>query len=327
MDASTGKKRKSCLFLGLRLLSWIGIGLVVFVVCLVIWQAWSSSNESRQYPLPGQLYDIAGIHLHLYCTGSGSPAIILESGLGGPVVLWGRVQPEFAKNYRVCSYDRAGLGWSDSSPKPRTIQNIVDELHSLLSAAKIDEPYVLVGHSFGGYSVRVYAKKYPAKVLGLVLVGAGHDDFNTRISAGCKAITQSNISFGKLAQSLTPLGIIRLAGDLGLLSPVTGDMLKGVSADMQSELLALTLYKSEYWSTYAAETTSLPQSEAEVRSSGDLGNLPLVVVSGNPDVSRVPPGCDASSVVALSKELQMPWLSFQPTVSKSCVTPAGTTFP
>ena len=82
-------------------------------------------------------------------------------------------------------------------------------------------------------------------------------------------------------------------------------MFTGVPSDLQSELLAQTLYKPQYWQTYVAEMTSLPESEAEVRSSGNLGNLPLVVVSGSPDVSRVPPGCQASSVVALSKELQV----------------------
>lgn len=218
--------------------------------------------------------------------------------------MWGRVQPELAKSYRVCSYDRAGLGWSDPSPEPRTVQNIVDELHALLHQVNINGPYVLVGHSFGGYTVRVYAKEYPDEVAGIVLVGAGHEDFARQMPAGCKAITQSNITFGQLAQYLTKLGIIRLAGNLGLLTSLTGDMLQGVPKNLQSELLAQTLYKPGYWKTYVAEMSSLPESEAEVRASGNLGNLPLVVVSGNPDVSRVPKGCQASSVVALSKELQ-----------------------
>jgi len=298
-------KRKSCLGMGLRILASVGIGVVILGIGLAIWQAASSSTESHQYALPGKLYDVGGIQLHLYCTGTGSPTIILESGLGGPAIMWGRVQPELAKSYRVCSYDRAGLGWSDPSPDPRTIQNIVNELHSLLTEARINGPYLLVGHSFGGYSVRVYAKEYPAEVMGVVLVGAGHEDFARRMPSGCEAIAQTNISFGQLAQPLTQLGIVRLAGDLGLLTSLTGDMFNGVPSDLQSELLAQTLYKPQYWQTYVAEMTSLPESEAEVRSSGNLDNLPLVVVSGNPDVSRVPPSCQASSVVALSKELQV----------------------
>jgi pimeloyl-ACP methyl ester carboxylesterase len=305
MAHSTNKKRKGCLSTILRILAWFGIGLVVLVIGLTIWQAVSSTSESQRYQRPGKLYDVAGIRLHLYCIGSGNPTILLESGLGGPGVMWGRVQPELAKNYRVCSYDRAGLGWSDVSTRPRTTQNIVDDLHALLSAASVNGPYVLVGHSFGGYVVRVYAKEFPADVAGIVLVGAGHEDFNRLMPPGCEAITQSNISFGKLAQPLAQLGIIRLAGNLGLLAPLTGDMLQGVPPDLQSELSALTFYRPEFWQTYVAEMSSLPDSEAEVRSSGNLGSLPLVVVSGNPVVSRVPQGCQASSVVALSKELQV----------------------
>jgi pimeloyl-ACP methyl ester carboxylesterase len=299
------KHRKSCLFTGLRILAYFGIGLIVLGIGLTIWQSWSSSNESLRFKPPGQFYDLGEFRLHLYCTGSGSPALILEGGLGSPGEMWARVQPELAKNHQVCSYDRAGLGWSDASPEPRTVQNIVDELDSLLSRSKISGPYVLVGHSFGGYIVRVYAKKYPAEVAGIVLVGAGHEDFARRMPSGCEAIAQSNISFGQLAQTLSQFGIIRMAGDLGLLSPLTGDMLKGVPPELQLELSALTFYKPQFWKTYVAEMSSLPESEAQVRSTGTLGDLPLVVLSGNPDVSRVPKGCQAASVVALSKELQV----------------------
>ncbi len=303
-DSTVGKKN-GCVFIGLRVAMWAGLGLAVLLVGLSIWQAWSSANESRQFPAPGQLYDVGGgVRLHLFCTGSGSPTILLESGLGAPGVMWGLVQPELAKNYRVCSYDRAGLGWSDAPGEPRTAQNIVNELHTLLTAANIKGSYILVGHSFGGYMVRVYAKEYPTEVAGMVLVGAGHEDFNRLMPPGCEAIAQSNTDFGQLAQPLTTLGIMRLAGNLGLLAPLTGDMLRGVPADLQSELSALTFYNPQYWKTYVAEMTSLPESEAEVRDSGELGSLPLIVVSGSPDVSRVPASCNANSVVALSRELQ-----------------------
>ena len=109
----------------------------------------SDSVETREPP-PGKLVDIGGYQLHINCTGKGSPTVILEAGLGGDSRSWHEVQPEIAEFAQVCSYDRAGLGWSDPGPKPRTSQQIVKELHRLLAKADIQSPYVLVGHSFGG---------------------------------------------------------------------------------------------------------------------------------------------------------------------------------
>ena len=132
-----------------------------------------SSDETRESP-PGKLVDIGGYQLHVNCTGKGSPTVILDAGFGCDSTAWLTVQPEIAKFARVCSYDRAGLGWSDPGPKPRTSQQIVKELHTLLAKADIRSPYVLVGHSFGGYNVRLYAGHYPDEVVGMVLVDANH---------------------------------------------------------------------------------------------------------------------------------------------------------
>lgn len=141
--------------------------------------------------------------------------------------------------------------------------------------------------------------------MGMILVGAGHEDFYRRIPPGCEALTQANIPFGKLAYPLTQLGITRLAGNVGLLEPIIGEMLNQAPSGLRAELLSQTLYQPRYWKTYVAEMTSIPESETEVRSTGNLGKLPLVVVSGNPDVGRVPASCRARDGIALSKELQI----------------------
>jgi pimeloyl-ACP methyl ester carboxylesterase len=128
---------------------------------------------------PGRLIDIGGWRLHLNCTGTRSaaaPIVILEAGVGDFSVEWGLVQPGVARFARVCSYDRAGDGWSDLGPHPRTMHQIVYELHTLLDRAGERPPYVLVGHSYGGWPVRLYASTYPADVAGMVLVEAGADD-------------------------------------------------------------------------------------------------------------------------------------------------------
>src|SRR3954447_21057168 len=126
-------------------------------------------------PPPGRLFDIGGWRLHLNCTGearTSQPAVILEAGAGDFSVDWSLVQPGVARFARVCSYDRAGSGWSELGPRPRTMTQIAYELHSLLGKAGERPPYVLVGHSFGGWLVRLYQLRYPADVAGVVLVDA-----------------------------------------------------------------------------------------------------------------------------------------------------------
>ncbi len=111
--------------------------------------------DARRYPPPGQLVDVGGYRLHLVCQGQGAPPFVLESGAAGPGLMWQLVQPELAQTHRVCVYDRAGLGWSDPSPLPRTSANMAAVLHALLAAAGVAPPYLLVGHSLGGFNVRV----------------------------------------------------------------------------------------------------------------------------------------------------------------------------
>lgn len=128
--------------------------------------------------LPGQLVDLGGWRLHLHCTGerrAGQPTVILEAGAGGFSVDWSLVQPDVARFAHVCSYDRAGLGWSDLGPHPRTLRQIVWELHTLLAKAQVPPPYVFVGHSYGGILSRLFAFTYPGEVAGVVFDESGHE--------------------------------------------------------------------------------------------------------------------------------------------------------
>ncbi len=123
-----------------------------------------------------ELIDIGGRQLFLSSSGNGAPAVILESGMGDASDVWAKVQPAVAKFTRVYSYDRAGQGHSDPAPTPRTCQDMMADLHALLVKAEIPPPYVLVGHSFGGMNVRLYASRYPQEIAGMVLVDAVHED-------------------------------------------------------------------------------------------------------------------------------------------------------
>lgn len=128
---------------------------------------------------PGRLVDIGGWRLHINCTGErvqSQPTVVLEAGIGDFSVEWSLVQPGVSRFARVCSYDRAGDGWSDLGPHPRTMRQIVWELHTLLEKAGERSPFVLVGHSYGGPLVRLYASTYPSETAGMVLVDAGSDN-------------------------------------------------------------------------------------------------------------------------------------------------------
>ena len=139
---------------------------------------------------PPGVYVEAGRHrLHINCQGQGRPAVILESGLGGTSLDWVRVQSQVAEFTRVCSYDRAGYGWSDPGPMPRTSRRIVRELNALLTRAAVDAPYILVGHSFGGLNARLFANQYPEKTSGLILLDATHElQFERLAEAGTKPL-------------------------------------------------------------------------------------------------------------------------------------------
>ena len=128
------------------------------------------------YAQPGQLVSVNGFRLNLYCMGSGSPTVVFDSGWGDWAPAWSKVQPEIAKWTRACSYDRAGEGFSDPGPMPRTSVHIAEELRTALHHAGIGGPYILVGSAFGGDNVRTFADLYMDEVAGLVLVDADPDD-------------------------------------------------------------------------------------------------------------------------------------------------------
>ncbi|MGF1478477.1 MAG: alpha/beta fold hydrolase [Cyanophyceae cyanobacterium] len=143
----------------------------------IFYQAVSEALNRRRHPPPGELVDIGGFLLHLNCIGQGTPKVVMDAGGAAPSITWGLVPSEIAKFTRVCTYDRAGLGWSDPNLRsPRTSQQSVDELHLLLTKAGINPPYILVGHSLGGVNMRLYASQYPEDVVGLVLVDSSHEN-------------------------------------------------------------------------------------------------------------------------------------------------------
>ena len=137
--------------------------------------------DEPAYAHAQRLVDVGGRRLNLYCTGHGSPAVVLEAGLGtSTTIAWRYLQPLVARTHRVCSYDRAGWGFSDPGPQPRTSGAIASDLHALLGAAQLRPPYVLVAHSFGAYAARLFADRFPAETAGLVFIDPSEEDFDAR---------------------------------------------------------------------------------------------------------------------------------------------------
>jgi pimeloyl-ACP methyl ester carboxylesterase len=154
------------------------VGLFLIITLILLTAPITSMGASPQPP--GRLVDAGGgINMHIYCTGEGSPTVVLDAGLNGGTMSWALVQEQVSTYTRVCSYDRAGMSWSEPGPKPRTYMKIADELHALLQAAGEEGPYVLVGHSVGAHTVRFFVQKYPAYVAGIVLVDPAHEKILT----------------------------------------------------------------------------------------------------------------------------------------------------
>lgn len=223
--------------------------------------------DERKYPPPGRLVDVGGYRLHLYCVGEGTPTVVLDAGLGGGVLDWSTVQPEVSKFARVCTYDRAGMAWSDSGVGPRTSRQVVAELHALLGNAGERAPYVLVGHSISGIHVQLYAGRYPDEVAGLVLVDSSHEDQLSR-----KGMTAIPSFYPPLIKAVSPFGVVRL---MDLVGTPSANMPHGVGA----ERAAIYSHTRSMYS-YADEISAIPVSMEQLRAAPmRLGDKPLIVLT------------------------------------------------
>lgn len=187
-------------------------GIVCALTLLVRGAKAQDTTDTPPFPAPGKLVDVGGWRLHLNCTGEpvpGRPTVVLEAGVGDFSVEWSLVQPRVAEFARVCSYDRAGDGWSDMGPYPRTFRQIAYELHTLLARAGERPPFVLVGHSYGGWLVRVYQSTYPTDVTAMVLVEAGADD-PWRMTPDGKLVRSSSLATGQAIPPVKPAGPLRI---------------------------------------------------------------------------------------------------------------------
>ncbi len=284
-------------------------GLLLLALAGVLYQKLGTASDLRRHPPPGRLIEVGSHRLHINETGNGSPTVVLDAGLPASCVSWQLVQPVIAELARVVSYDRAGLGWSDPGPEPRTSARIVEELHTLLERAGLEGPYVLVGHSFGGFNVRLFAHRYPAEVVGLVLVDPIHPREWLEMPPEKRKGLMRAAQMCRHASRLARVGIARLIAWLvslrqhgmarwtvmfafgGALRVGAGERLVGPARNLPPELggLLRTFWtQPKFFRTVGSQLQSLPESAAQVAEAGPLGDLPLVVLSAsNPSPERL----------------------------------------
>jgi pimeloyl-ACP methyl ester carboxylesterase len=295
----------------------------LFLVLLVglAWQFGSKAKArlAARHPPLGQMVDVGGYRLHIACQGEGrpgAPTIVLETPNGESGLIWAAVQPEVAKFARVCTYDRAGLGWSDKSPKPRTVEAITDELAVLLERAGVKPPYVLVGNSIGGLYARYYAHRHPDQVVGMVLVDATHEEQTARFPAALQRVQQQSqkmMVFGmRLFAKLNAIGILALLAEGGRIAWPTP-----LPESVREAYVGLACADSKSFEAIADETAAAEGNIAAVAAARitTLGDIPLAVLAAGQTPISAGRGISAADVEqfkALAPRLQAELAALSP---------------
>ncbi|PSF37953.1 alpha/beta hydrolase [Aphanothece hegewaldii CCALA 016] len=245
----------------------------LLLVATTIYQILESWVENQK-PLPGKRIDVGGYYLHYYIAGNASPTIVIDHSLGG--VEGYLLVEELAKLTKVCIYDRAGYGWSAQSPYPRTSEQIVKELDTLLTQARITPPYILVGDSFGSYNVRLYAHQFPEKVIGMVLTDGLHETAMLKMPIQLKALKYFFISGFVMSILGALLGIIRLLKTIGIFELIKPE-LRQFSPD-QLYPIKRSFCRPQHWITMIREMLNLDISSEQLKKANQFGSLPIVSI-------------------------------------------------
>jgi pimeloyl-ACP methyl ester carboxylesterase len=257
----------------------ISVRLCVWIAT-TIYQAIACRLEDRNPP-PGQRFDVGGYRLHLYKLGNkqdaNSPTIVLDHSLGG---VEGYLLIEaLSKLGQVCIYDRAGYGWSDHSPRPRTSDRIATELDALLTQAGIEPPYLLVGNSFGSYNVRLYAHRFPQKVAGIVLTDGLHEGEMLRMPIQLKALKLFFTSGFAMSTLGSSFGVIRLLSACGIFEILKPELRQFSKSSLRS--VKRSFCRPKHWITMSREMLNLSASARQVRVAYRFGCLPIVGIKAS----------------------------------------------
>ncbi len=270
------------------------------VVAGAVYQAIETWRDRGRFPPPGRLVRFNERRMHIHVTGEGTPTVVFESGMGASCLSWTLVQPRVAQFTCAASYDRAGHGWSDPAPEPRTARQIAQELHALLDATGVPGPYVLVGHSFGGYVNRAFVHLYRDEVAGMVLVDSVHPAEWENPTPEQLRMIELGLRYAWIAAWLARLGFVRFClARLARGSPMLGwaaarafgvgtaSAVQRIAGEIRKLPAAILPIVRELWSqpknfmSLGQHVAALPVSAAQAAAVSSLGDLPLVVLSGN----------------------------------------------
>ncbi|MBA5635474.1 alpha/beta hydrolase [Duganella sp. LX20W] len=245
--------------------------------------------RAARWPAPGQLVAAGVLRLHVHCMGAGGPTMVLEAGMGGWSQDWSLVQARLATQGRVCSYDRAGYGWSGDGAATRDGRAMVEQLRQALAAAHVDGPYLLAGHSMGGLLVGLYARSHPREVAGLAFVDAVGRDYAAQFPP--QAYRDFRAGLGRLlavADTLAPLGLPQALGQPASLVAAR------LPADVRDCAVDFSQRPRQY-TALRAENAGFDAMLAQARQAGPLPRVPTVVLSSS--VMRdFPPGLESSAM-------------------------------
>ena len=255
-------------------LKWLGIALVALLLVVLVgggtYQWVATSHDLKRYPPPGSLIDVKGRMMHIHCKGNGTPTVVIEQGLGSLSLEWQEIHHRIAELTRVCSYDRAGMGYSEPIGHPTRASEVAERLHLLLQGADISDDLVLVGWSAGGVYIREFFGAYPDQVKAMVFVDSSHEQQGVRLPE----LEQSGGSgFLRLARYLAPVGLLRISG------VVRGQVENlPVGDELREQLLAL-YHQSHAVGTLLNESSAFEQDINSPNPPDSLGDLPLIVLS------------------------------------------------
>lgn len=261
----------------------LGTSLVILVLAGIgaAYQQVTARADVRQYPPPGRQVDVGDFTMHLHCTGRGSPTVVLEAGATGFAQTWGWIQPKLATSTRVCSYDRAGMGWSGGAGTQHDGMAIARNLHALMAAAGETGPYVLVGHSLGGSLVRIYAEHYPGEVVALGLIDPSHEDQLDRFPSGFAKDFSRFRQMLKTASGLAHVGVLRATNLIG----------KNAEGLPEQDYGTARMFASSprHLRTSYDELATWDATMDATRANRSLGDRPLVVVSAPEPMAGMTP--------------------------------------